>query len=59
MIDEQENIINEQDIEHLKWIHARLVNIHGESEYSPYMYKLRHIINKLDGNDIEGSESEV
>ena len=48
--------INEHDVEHLKWIHARLVNKYREDEYIEYMVRFREIINKLDGIDIEGSE---
>lgn len=44
---EKEKAVDEEsltDKEHLKWIHARLVDVHGENELFDYMHKLRAII---------------
>jgi hypothetical protein len=40
-----------KDKEFLKWIHDRLVNVHGENIDTDYMYKLRAIIYNTDERD--------
>jgi hypothetical protein len=37
-----------KDRDFLKWLHARLVVVHGESEIVDYMHKLRAIIAATD-----------
>lgn len=37
-----------KDREFLKWIHARLIEVHGENENVDYMWKLRSIISATD-----------
>lgn len=37
-----------KDKEFLIWLYNRLVNIHGESKYYDYIYKLVSIINAMD-----------
>jgi len=37
-----------KDRDFLKWIHARLVDVHGENECFDYMHKLRSIITATD-----------
>lgn len=39
--------IDKKDIEHLEWLHERLVNIHGENKHYDYMLKFKEIIDKL------------
>jgi hypothetical protein len=38
------------DQEFLMWLHERLVEVHGESEYVDYMHKLRAIIKNTDAS---------
>lgn len=37
-----------KDVDFLKWLHARLIGVHGESTNSDYMNKLRCIIDNTD-----------
>lgn len=36
--------MSKEDLEHLIWIHNRLIEVHGENENYDYMLKLRSII---------------
>lgn len=48
LIDESNKIpINLKDLEHLQWIHDRIINICGESENVDFLIRLREIIKKL------------
>ena len=38
---------NMSDADFLRWIHERLVNVHGENPSCDYMHRLRAIINSL------------
>jgi hypothetical protein len=40
-------ILNKEEINHLEWIHNRLVLLHGENKSSDYMLKFSEIIEKL------------
>lgn len=42
-----ERIYSEEDINHLKFIYDRMVNIHNENENYDYMIKFKNIIKKL------------
>ena len=39
-----------KDREFLKWIHGRLIEVHGENENFDYMWKLRSVIEATDVN---------
>ena len=39
------------DFEHLKFIYARLLNVHGENNNFDYMIKFREIINRISINE--------
>lgn len=47
-------MLSDKDIEHLKWLHDRMLN-NGENVNADYMIKFREIINKLrmQKNDIK------
>jgi len=42
------------DSEFLKWIHDRLVDVHGENEHVDYMHRLRKIIENVQASEIRG-----
>lgn len=49
------NHIMEDDARFLKWIHDRLVNVHGENPNYDYMWRLRGVIvNMVCGENIKG-----
>lgn len=39
--------MTQRDIDHLQWIHERLVHVHKENVHYDYMIRLRQIINEL------------
>ena len=51
--------INKSDIEHLEWIHGRLIDVYNENRNVDFVLRLNKIINKLktDLNDKLNSRS--
>ena len=43
----KEGIITVKDIDHLIWIHDRLIEVHKESRNTDYLIKMREIIEKI------------
>ena len=38
--------MSEEEIEHLQWIHDRIISVYGESENVNFLIKMREIINQ-------------
>jgi hypothetical protein len=36
--------MSEEEIEHLQWIHNRIINVYGESENVDFLIKMREIL---------------
>jgi len=41
-------MITKEDIEHLKFIHNRLIKVHAENKHYDYMVRMRDIIEKME-----------
>lgn len=42
--------MSKEELQHLKWIYERMVNVHGENPKVDYMQKFRQILNKEDAS---------
>jgi hypothetical protein len=38
--------MSKEEIEHLQWIHDRIISVYGESENVDFLIKMREIINQ-------------
>ncbi len=38
--------MNKEELEHLQWIHDRIINVYGESENVDFLIKMREILNQ-------------
>ncbi len=48
IIIDKKDFINNEDLQHLKWIYERMVNQHNENWNYDYMYRFAKIMQKLD-----------
>jgi hypothetical protein len=40
------NKMSKEEIEHLQWIHDRIISVYGESENVDFLIKMREILNQ-------------
>ena len=38
--------MSEEEIEHLQWVHDRIINVYGESENVDFLIRMRKILNQ-------------
>ena len=38
--------MSKEEIEHLQWIHDRIINVYGESENVDFLIKMKEILNQ-------------
>ena len=39
-------MMSEEEIEHLQWVHDRIINVYGESENVDFLIRMRKILNQ-------------
>jgi hypothetical protein len=50
--------MSKEEIEHLQWIHDRIISVYGESENVNFLIKMREIINQ-NKDEIEDRTADI